>query len=541
MFILLKCNHESILKLQEANSSLQKTLNKRLTQIENKFITMSVESQKIGKVEKNPLQKLSNHSKPTSSESISSSLPRNLLDKTQDFLSTSMFLNKNMIALPGQTLFTPIHERLAQIEKDFIAPNMKLKVEKVEKKPTKKPFKHHEMMKRVRVPLVSMNNSFLDKRHKHRLFFRPLKKQKTRKLKDSVLVLINENLARENSTSDCTKFSMNIELDENSSETMWILFDEKERNILANMTYRQNEAHEVYTYDFCLMPSQYSLTIFDSDGDGINCRSKLKDAGKSCYSYMINGEFKEGINFSSMSKHDIDTNRRCLLEPLMILKLHFSTDDVHSDFTLLNTETGHTDYEFLQTTDTRHTNTTETYYICMKPGMYEIIIKGTNSTGSAFTCDNSCYDILIEQNPIIVGPSILDGSPVSFYVNTEWMARKRICHKQPILAAINDVSNFMFDDRAFKILNVFQAISSLENLILPGKAQYRAACFVIYDDANYVGAEDPFLLQRYTLALFLYATNQSPELDLPKYPCLSDKYSCNEMNEIIGIDWCKCH
>ena len=38
-------------------------------------------------------------------------------------------------------------------------------------------------------------------------------------------------------------------------------------------------------------------------------------------------------------------------------------------------------------------------------------------------------------------------------------------------------------------------------------AQYKAACWLIYDDDRYLNASSPYLVQRYVLALFYFATN----------------------------------
>jgi len=424
------------------------------------------------------------------------------------------------------------YERSIEIEESFVATEMEFKPVTVENMALQKTSKHIKCKKRD--SFLSLVSSNYYERQKVPSY--STKKQKIRRLED-----INKNVSPLDTPSDCINLTISIELDQYPTETMWNLIDDNGQVVIANYTYSDDEAFEKYSYSFCLAPSQFLLNIYDSYGDGLLCES-IAVNGNACYSYMVNGKEMEGSTFSEIKHHEIDMTRHCIFGPMLLLKLHFHSIDTEISLILLNTYTKNTEYNFIQTTEPKlHENSTETYYLCMEPGMYEISIGGVNSTGNLSTCKNSCYDLSIEDNPTIYGPRKLDGIALSFYVNSEWFAKERMCHQQPILTAINDFSRYSFDNRVFQILHVLQAISSLENIVSPEKAQYKAACFVLYDDTNNVAAEDPFLRQRYTLALFLFATNEAPELELPKNPCLSDEYSCNELNEITRIDWCKCY
>jgi len=365
-----------------------------------------------------------------------------------------------------------------------------------------------------------------------------VKKDNRRKLEDAESMATIDAQSDENANPDCLNFIMKIELDQYASETMWILTDEASQITIANITYTDDDALLTYNHTFCLERSQYSLTIFDQFGDGIPCESFF--AGEPCYSYSIDGVERKGDMFGEFAvRHEFDTTRACIFDPMLVIRLHFDASDV-TDWTLLNVGTGNAIHDFIDTTDpTIHFNSTETAYLCMDAGVYRLTIEGVDQDGNHTSCENSCYDIAIEDNPIISGPSVLDGATMAFYANSEWVARERTCDDRPILAPINDVSRFAFDDRESKILNIFQALSSLEDIFAIEKSQYRATCFILYDDANFMGAEDPFLPQRYVLALFLYATNQIPELRLPMEPCTSVKFTCNDLGEITGINWCK--
>ena len=90
-----------------------------------------------------------------------------------------------------------------------------------------------------------------------------------------------------------------------------------------------------------------------------------------------------------------------------------------------------------------------------------------------------------------------------------------------------------------KLLSVIQALSIVQDIFTPGSPQYKATCYILYDDPLQMSPEDSLLAQRYALAVFLFSTNQRAEVQLPLDECVNSKFTCNEKGDIDGINWSK--
>jgi len=72
------------------------------------------------------------------------------------------------------------------------------------------------------------------------------------------------------------------------------------------------------------------------------------------------------------------------------------------------------------------------------------------------------------------------------------------CYEQPNLGQ---------SPRGRGILQVISSISGMESMIDAGTPQYRAACWLIYEDLRKLSATDPSLLQRYVVMLIYFSLN----------------------------------
>lgn len=116
---------------------------------------------------------------------------------------------------------------------------------------------------------------------------------------------------------------------------------------------------------------------------------------------------------------------------------------------------------------------------------------------------------------------------------------QKICRKQPTLSPINEINGFVHDERVDRILKTILAISSQEELNRHDTPQYKATCYLLYDDERQIDAENKFLIQRYILSLFLFATQRNVQWFLPNNYCDHESFSCSEDGGVTKIHSCK--
>jgi len=113
------------------------------------------------------------------------------------------------------------------------------------------------------------------------------------------------------------------------------------------------------------------------------------------------------------------------------------------------------------------------------------------------------------------------------------------CRTIPLLSPLNNISNFTFDTRVEHILSTLHSISTLMSLNDIYSPQYKAACWVLYDDKLQLDKEDNLLIQRYVFATFLFAIHQEDILLNMTSPCDLGGLLCDEENRITSINMSK--
>ena len=109
------------------------------------------------------------------------------------------------------------------------------------------------------------------------------------------------------------------------------------------------------------------------------------------------------------------------------------------------------------------------------------------------------------------------------------------CDELPLLSPINHLSNFEYDERVDRMLDVIQKISSVDLLNRNDTPQYKAACWVLFDDIYEFAVNDNRFIQRYVLAVSLHAIFPSQEVQISRNTCDHDVVTCNDEGHIIKI------
>lgn len=127
-------------------------------------------------------------------------------------------------------------------------------------------------------------------------------------------------------------------------------------------------------------------------------------------------------------------------------------------------------------------------------------------------------------------------SMLSFSISHHGRINERQCHQLPILSPFNVVKGFQYNGRAEKIMSIIYAISSADSLNKYDSFQYKAACWIIFDDELQIAAEDMFLVERYVIAVFLYDVKQNAELLLTNTTCDFSEIVCNARGYIAEVN-----
>lgn len=337
---------------------------------------------------------------------------------------------------------------------------------------------------------------------------------------------------------DGTLFRLELSLDQFPPETIVDLENEDTGELLANLTFADQDPFTDITFEQCLDKGAYIVRIKDTFADGLACFDSFD--GLPCYNIFIDNELViEGTPFQTAIRvHTFDSNSLCLINDVVIYTLNF---DVAQERPQHKVHAGKfkTDVDFFDLPDQDPNVTSRSYYSCLNSSIYELNIRPRRSRGD-LVCDDHCYTISVNGNIIVVGPNriITDELYIkSFFITIDHIGGERKCKDNPIISPINDLSSFAFDDRIARVLNVIQALSKMQDIFTRGTSQYEATCYILYDDPLKIKAEDKLLAQRYALAVFLFSTNQRAEVQLPSDMCFNSKFQCDEEGDIISVDW----
>ena len=108
------------------------------------------------------------------------------------------------------------------------------------------------------------------------------------------------------------------------------------------------------------------------------------------------------------------------------------------------------------------------------------------------------------------------------------------CEEFPILSPINHINNFVYDERVDRILDMIQTISSRELLNSKDSPQYKAACWIMFVDELHMSEINQLLIQRYVLAVFLFAKNPNEVSDIDT--CDYHIITCDDRGFITALN-----
>jgi len=117
-----------------------------------------------------------------------------------------------------------------------------------------------------------------------------------------------------------------------------------------------------------------------------------------------------------------------------------------------------------------------------------------------------------------------------------------ICNAGTNLSPLNRANSFQFDEKIRDILAMVNSISSPDSLLQIETPQYKAACWLIFQQVDEIIVDD-YLIQSYVVLVFIFSTallreDSAKRLTeaLPDRVCLSSAVVCDNKSHIIEFD-----
>ena len=341
----------------------------------------------------------------------------------------------------------------------------------------------------------------------------------------------------ENNNTSCngTSFYMELRLDDWPAETSWELIDDKTNAIAVNQSFKKGEEWLFNEYRICLDPGPYVFSLSDSYGDGLRCDG-FKD-GLGCYEIFLDDKlvFEGPKFFGKQVNHSFDsTLAYCKASTMFLVEIKLDANLQNDDWHLLHDISRESIK--LELIPNMSTNTSAFYFSCLFPGVYIFDTYDVNKPTVSCEMFDDCFIVTLDGSQFFQQRNFSEISMLSFSISHHGRINERQCHQLPILSPFNVVKGFQYNGRAEKIMSIIYAISSADSLNKYDSFQYKAACWIIFDDELQIAAEDMFLVERYVIAVFLYDVKQNAELLLTNTTCDFSEIVCNARGYIAEVN-----
>lgn len=331
------------------------------------------------------------------------------------------------------------------------------------------------------------------------------------------------------------RFRLELQLDHDSDQTSWTLENSSENFIVASKQYTQDDYNNRDIIEMCLDPGHYLFTLYD-DVYGMRCNSE------DCLSIYLDNEKIFGSHwFSSMTQFKFDTSSRCAIGSEFLLAIENPYNSFEISWTLQDRKYNIL-YELGPTENDKIDNDKTEYYVCLEAGSYDFAIASEEAIFSKCENEDKCPRIIINGVRKFIGHKFSIEPTIAFYLSREGNVeslRHHNCDIFPLLSPINEFNNFEYDDRMSRTLEILGSLTSKELMSKHSSPQYRAICWILYDDKVSLELQDNHLIERFALAILLHSFNLEDELRMAIDTCDYDSVFCNENGLIVEIEWRK--
>jgi len=352
-------------------------------------------------------------------------------------------------------------------------------------------------------------------------------KERTETKHGSPNVVTTRNLQATTTNIKCndemTLFELQLHLGTNASENSWTLKNENNGTIVASQVFSNDNDSSSINFGLCLEPSPYTFTLRDEAGNGFDCDFD----SQGCHNIFLDKELViKGTDFvGSMIVNKFDTSSTCVLDNTVVLTKDKNVAE--EEWSIIEVKSGQ---EVVFVPTIAEDRKGESFLACLAPGSYVFEANSENIEESSCNDIEGCYSMTINNfthfditvdNPL--QRIISSGQNQTYFrISKDRMGHKQICPFTPILSSSNLVNTFVFNDKTTQKFDMIYSISSFDDVHNRNTAQYKAACWMIYDDINDDVAIDGNWLQQYIFLVLLHSTHQETDI-LPANLCDYDE------------------
>jgi len=341
-----------------------------------------------------------------------------------------------------------------------------------------------------------------------------------------------------NTTCNGTLFHLELRLGQKIDQKSWELWDDNSTSIVAVQNFRFVGTFEQKSFTTCLVPGPYTFILKDESGREFSCDFN----GPRCYDIFLNNQLLlKGHSFVGRAiEHKFDSSAPCVIANTVVLNFDQNTSD--AVWSIRDSLTGETvSFESFDQNNNDTNSTKESYLACMPAGSYsyEIFPREDQQLSCNHTnTTDECFSMTINDAVFMSQNENFSRTSGLFYISKDGYGHEEICPLTPILAPLNSFNGHIFDETISRKLDLIYSLSSFDDVHNPSTSQYKAACWMIYDDTHQNDVLNNNWIERYVFSVLLYAMNEVVQI-LPKHICDYDKtrVECDTTGQIKAIDF----
>ena len=312
-----------------------------------------------------------------------------------------------------------------------------------------------------------------------------------------------------NSECNGTWFHLDLRLDDWPTDTSWELLDIQNNKRIANESYSSEALFAHMNFTKCIESIPHRFTLFDSFGDGISCGDL-----SGCYEiYFDEKLIIDGPPFAGEVSYDFDLSSLCpVSHSNNTFVLHTPYDHMKNNVSIQLVDSFRSTEVSLAPFADDNIKYATSYSACLAPGLFSLIV--TNHGNETTNCGNEtrCNEVFV-NDVSIVSETFKDQQIFSldFLVSTDGSCREAVCPSQPLLAPFHPSNPDLHDETIANALFMLHGLSSPELFQNFNSPQYKAACFVLYDDPHATQSMT-HLIEQYAISVFYFSTGLEREI-----------------------------
>lgn len=295
-------------------------------------------------------------------------------------------------------------------------------------------------------------------------------------------------------------FYMNLRLDRYPDETSFQLINKDTSSTEVHHLYTKSDMFTTDHFATCVDGGNYEFVLHDAYGDGLVCSEAAFPIG--CYDMYLNDKIMiQGPPFQkNLVSHVFRPYSECPASNTFLLRTSLGGGPT---WQLLESSSS----TEIQLSSQNQINEKGSYVACLEPGHYNFIVSNYNEN------EEGSSEIFVNDRLLVSEHSLSQVDfTLAFLIAIDGTAREQRCASNPILYPSQPSNPDFYDNTIAQVLQIIQLLSSPVVLQDTDSPQYRAACFILFDDIQETPEKVSFLIERYAMNVFHFATSQESEI-----------------------------